>query len=347
MCFFLLIITGIILALYYTDNLPGTIKNSIDEGVIDVKYYFESYSDKNLTIEGYYQSWSSTRVDDHTKLGFANLPSYISKIYFSFGNPNLNYIKGSNTFLNTGLEFPSDFDFIKKGIDYAKNRNPNLKFILSVGGATYPWTNPNYSNLIDFINDLNIDGIDIDYENHSICSNINSSTLKCNTDEELINIIDNLRKIMPVGKILTAAVFSVGAYCTSSFPDTKYLPKSSSCGMWVNPLINCGKKLDEINIMSYDAGQTFSAYNSFDAYKKIFYRKIKIGLEVPPEAWGGDELTVDKGVEYARYSMKNDGGGVFIWSLNKYKDNLKPKDYLSPICILYNFTECEKVFPLS
>lgn len=100
--------------------------------------------------------------------------------------------------------------------------------------------------------------------------------------------------------LLTAAPFSVGAYSYGQYKNAK--PGSSHSGMWVNPLKAAGHHIDLLNIMSYDAGHyTFSDttmsssgdYNpveAYHAYRAIFNGKINVGVESPPEAWGGNTV---------------------------------------------------------
>lgn len=361
MCFFI-IIAIIIVILYLTNNLPGAIKTSIDNSIAEVNYELDSFRSNDLLIGGYYQSWSSKYTSNPEDFGLANYPSFINRIYISFANPNLKYSKGSNTFSNTGLDFSVDFNLVKNSILIAKSKNTKLKIILSIGGATFHFNNEktNFQEIIDLMNDLSLDGIDIDYENNTICENKDTTELKCSTDNDLISIITNFRILINKEneklknekinsdnlKILSAAAFSVGAYCTKKFPNSKFGPVSDYCGMWVNPLIKAGKHLDELNIMSYDAGKTFSAFDSFDAYKSIFNRAIRIGIEVPPEAWGGDFITIQRAVEYAKYSKENNGAGVFVWSFNKIYNELNSYSYLKPICEFYGLAECNKEIPL-
>ena len=82
--------------------------------------------------------------------------------------------------------------------------------------------------------------------------------------------------------------------------------------------------------MSYDAGPyTFSdtrnsdstAYNPTEAYQayKAIYKSgaINLGIEVPPEAWGGNVVTAEAIKEMA-FGMGNDeDDGMFVWSIQK------------------------------
>jgi chitinase len=301
-----------------------------------------------LGIGGYYQSWSANWQSNPAALSLANIPSYVSHILIAFADPRTNYQAGSNTFGGTGLQFSSDFSVVKNAISIGKQKNPNQIFLLSFGGATYPWQNANYLSIIALMNDLGADGIDIDLENQPTCSGVNTDNLSCNTDQTIIDIITNLKSNMPSGKLLTAAAFSVGAYGTSNFPTTKYGPGSAYSGMWVNPLKAVGSKLDKLFIMSYDASPVYSPTDAFNAYKSIYPNgQLYLGLEVPPEAWGGYVLTVDDAKKFASYVQNNNGNGVFIWSLEKNNGSTNSMTFLQPICLLYGLNDCDKNIPFN
>jgi len=306
-----------------------------------------SKSSENLLIGGYYQSWSANWASSGKDLSLSKIPSYVSRILISFASPSMSYKKGSKSLGGTGLQFSSDYDVVKSAIAIAKQNNPNQKFLLSVGGATYPWNTPNYNAMVDFVNDLDLDGIDIDYENIPSCSGVDTVNLKCNTDEQLTQIIDNLRALLPSGKLLTAAVFSVGAFGTTTFPNSKFGPSSNYAGMWVNPLKRSGFKLDEIFIMSYDASPAYSQTDGFNSYQSIFSNKIHIGLEVPPEAWGGYILTVPDAMKFATHVKNNKGHGVFIWSLEKVSGGVNANTFIEPICNLFGYSNCSQKIPLN
>ena len=305
-------------------------------------------SNGNLSIGGYYQSWSAkwaTKGSDHT---LAQIPSYVSYILVSFATPSMSYTRGQNTFSGTGLQFSCEFPTVKEAIAIAHQNNPNQKFILSVGGATYQWTNPNYEGIAALMTDLGLDGVDIDFENDPSCTGVDSDSLSCSTDSLLIEIINNLRAALPTGKLLTAAVFSVGAYGTPSFPMSRYLPGSGHTGMWVNPIKQAGSKLDEIFVMSYDASPVYNPTEAFNAYQSIFRGRIHIGLEVPPEAWGGYVLTVEDALKFANHAKNNNGHGVFIWSFQKNAWGTPTANtFIGPICSLFGHSNCNQQIPLN
>ena len=87
------------------------------------------------------------------------------------------------------------------------SKKPNQKFILSVGIATYQWTNPNYAGIAALMTDLSLDGVDIDFENDPSYTGVESDSLSCSTDSLLIEIINNLRAFLPTRKLLTTEYF--------------------------------------------------------------------------------------------------------------------------------------------
>ena len=129
--------------------------------------------------------------------------------------------------------------------------------------------------------DLGLDGIDIDYEAATSCA-ANGKTVTCNTDAELTSVISATRAALPSG-IITAAAWSIGAFGVGQWAAAT--PQGANTGMWVNPLAAVGSKLDQLNVMSYDAGPTYSPQQAFDAYSAIFAGRLAMGVEPAPEAW--------------------------------------------------------------
>lgn len=100
--------------------------------------------------------------------------------------------------------------------------------------------------------------------------------------------------------------------------------------MWVNPLKSAGDYLDLINIMSYDAGHytfedtrnsrssvDFNPIEAYQAYKSIFKGIVNVGVEAPPEAWGGNVVEADHIKMISSSIEKDSGDGLFLWSLQK------------------------------
>lgn len=303
-------------------------------------------TDRNNLIGGYYQSWSAAFASSGDKHSLSNIPSWVTFILVSFVRPD--FIYTSNSLSKTGLNFLSEFLVIKNAMQVAKSKKPNQKFLLSIGGATFKnWENFNPENVIKLMNDLGADGLDLDIESDPGCLYIDTDQLKCQSDEMIISIIKNTKELLPVGKLLTAAVYSVGAYGTTKFKNSIYGPSSSFAGMWVNPLKQVGNMLDVVFIMSYDASPVYNEKEAFQAYKYLYKGELLIGGEIPPEAWGGHILTKEKFEDLAKYSMTNGGNGVFMWSFHKQDGSNNINSYLSSICILYSYSQCDELIPLN
>lgn len=304
-------------------------------------------------IVGYWGSWSTGWGDANT-LGIANIPSYVSRVLVSFVQPSCIHTPGK---LDCGLQFSMDMAAVRGAIDNAHKKNPNQKFLLSIGGANYPFsqqmTQENANSLVALMTEMGADGLDLDYETQPRCTGLDTAQIKCNTDEEVVKTITLLKNALPKGKMLTAATWSVGAYGNDKFPVSKFLPQSDYAGMFINPLKQVGSSLDEIYVMSYDAGNVSNTgYNpkeAFTAYADLFPKnKVFLGLEIPNEAWGGNILSVADGLNYSNYVASNGGGGVMLWSINKISNvnGETANDYLKPICQIYKLSNCDKDIPL-
>jgi chitinase len=252
----------------------------------------------------YYQSWSTPWASSGANLDLSKVPSPINVVFLSFAKPNCNYTKGSNTFSGTGLDFSSDFAVVKDAIQILRKRN--VIVMLSVGGATYPFDGFNPRAVVDFANDLGVDGIDIDWEPHGGAS-----------EAHLLGpIIGQVRSIYPKG-LISIAAFSIGAYGVGEFANAS--PSGQNTGMCIPGLQTNGKDLDFICLMSYDASPVYDPVTAFRAYRSYYNGPILIGAEVPPEAWGGHVVTLSEVERYSKgvVSDKNKSNGLFVWSYQK------------------------------
>ena len=78
-----------------------------------------------------------------------------------------------------------------------------------------------------------------------------------------------------------------------------------------------GDKLDQVNVMSYDASNAYNPIEALDAYSYYFSKTILMGVEVAPEAWGGHVITIAEVNEIANAVVQKGSGGMMIWSLQK------------------------------
>jgi len=328
-------------------------------------------------IVGYFETWLATGTWESATYSLAEIPAYVNTIPLAFAKPDSSYVPGSAlqpgatsaVFQPAGLGFAVYPNIAIGAIKVAQSKGQ--KVLLSVGGATYPnFAGLNVAATIGLVKDLGLDGIDIDFETDpGGCSNLNTSQLSCSTDASLISTITQLRAGLDAipqapghHMTLSAAVWSIGAYGTPTFPTTIYIPVGSRSGMWVNPLKQVGNKLDEIFLMSYDAGSIISPagsptgyvpLNALAAYKAIYSGSIYGGLEVPPEAWGGDVTTVNQALIYASNIAQQGESGIMLWALevqgNANGSNYNSMTYLQPICLFYaeSASLCNQAIPLN
>jgi chitinase len=290
-------------------------------------------------IGAYFQSWSAGWASQGQSHDLSNVARYITRVLVAFAKPDCTYTTGS-TLDTSGLNFSADLAVIKEAMNVGRTNQPDLKYLLSVGGATYHnWQNLNVDCIKQVVNDVGFDGVDIDYEIAPTCTGINTATVSCNSDTLIVDIITKIKNAVP-GKIVSAATWSIGAYGTDVFPNTKYAPAGSYNGLWVNPLKNACSLLDEVYIMSYDATSDYKPKKALDAHLLLCPTvSYYLGLEVPPEGWGGHVLTVGDAKDWAGYAaLKN--GGAFIWSYQKNANGICAGTFLEPICTLYGLSYC-------
>lgn len=273
----------------------------------------------NNEFAGYYQSWSAGWQSDPAKHSIANMPPYVTIINIAFANWELQYNKGKRSFAGTGIDFSSDFETVAGAIKIYK-QNTGGKVLLSVGGATYTnFKAANFKAAADIVDDLGLDGVDIDYEpNGGQCTWATGGN-SCPGDNDLIWLIENYRKALPRPKLVTAAGWSTGAFGYDKFPSGKFKDqiKGPNFGLFINPLRQVGNQLDAIFIMSYDASPDLPVQDCLNAYRGLFGGALLIGVEVPPEAWGGHVLNMNEVQEFIEYGKKNNGQGVMLWSIHK------------------------------
>jgi hypothetical protein len=58
---------------------------------------------------------------------------------------------------------------------------------------------------------------------------------------------------------------------------------------------------------------------AFRAYRKYFSGPLMLGVEVPPEAWGGHMITLDDIEKYVNCILDDEqnNNGIFVWSCKK------------------------------
>ncbi|WBW99067.1 cellulose binding domain-containing protein [Oceanirhabdus sp. W0125-5] len=282
-------------------------------------------SPKNKFV-GYFQSWSDRWSSTGKGTDLGNLPSYVNVVILAFAKPDMIY-NGDLNFRTTGLEFSYEGVVLKEAIDYLKERNPETKVLLSVGGATYTnWGNLNVDDIVRFVQDFDLDGVDIDYEPLTGfgCKPDSNGIIHCTSDNQYVSIIERLRTRLPRPYILAATPWSVGAYGEGKWKDAE--PKNlTTTGMMLQVIKRAGDKLDLINVMGYNAGELYDPIESVEAYKYYFQGDVAMGAMVPPEDWGTHVWTLNEIDRVAQYIYTTSAGGMMLWSLQRSTVNPSPE----------------------
>lgn len=279
-------------------------------------------------VVGYYPSWGTQNLSDGAKTDLAQLPSVYTVINLSFMRPNTSYKAGQTTFAGTGLAFAYSPAVLKQAIAKLRERNPQTKILVSIGGgdATTGWDALNVKAIKAFVDDFNLDGVDIDFEAspRSInCVFPATGGGNCSSDRSYINTINALRAALPRehGYMISLAGFSTGAFGEKGLQWEHANPLGSPYrGMTINILQEAGDALDMVYVMAYDADEGrsgFSATQAFDAYQHYFKGPLYLGIEIPPEGWGKHVLTGQRAAELARYVSSHGGAGMMLWSIPK------------------------------
>lgn len=277
-------------------------------------------ANNDKTFVAYFQSWSDKWSDDPKKLQLANIASYVNMVIVSFMKPDATY-NGNNKLAGTGLDFSADGAVVKDAIAHLKSKNPNTKVLVAVGGATYQnFAALNTKAVADVVKDFGFDGVDIDYEpfNNGQCSSSNGQ-VSCTTDAEYRRIVKEIRQAIPQPYLVTVAAWSVGAYGEGQWVDSK--PKAALTGLLLNLLRSPeANYIDQLNVMSYDASPEYNPQEALAAYQNYFKGKIVMGVEVPPEGWGGHVYTILEVRNLAQAVLDSNATGMMLWSLQKQPD---------------------------
>tara|TARA_R110000868_G_scaffold318028_1_gene578787 strand:+ start:2676 stop:3689 length:1014 start_codon:yes stop_codon:yes gene_type:complete len=242
-----------------------------------------------------------------------------------------------------------------------KFQHPQVKVLLSIGGATYAriWdtvlteesADTIANNMIATLNTeypvyefdssyiphqvglVTLDGIDLDVE-------IAAHRL---TEQETANVtklIHAIRKQLPAGKLLTMATFSTAADPSScqtiDGPQCSYTGSTHS-GEIIPVLQQAGADLDWVNNMAYDAGKNYKYQVSMENYAShLSPSKTVLGLSLDNQwAAEGDFLEDLADLEKkATWAKENGYAGSMVWSLGSDELHPQPADQVSDIAAI-------------
>jgi hypothetical protein len=249
---------------------------------------------------------------------FSQLSGVYSHCNLSFAQPNFAW-KGmtANVWTGTGIEFPVAPDAVLRIINIY--RQLKKKVLLSVGGASYgDWTalgaeagkgGPITTALTQIINDLQLDGLDVDFESNQDPSPA-SVALYANCIQTMRAAVD--ASSGPGAKLLSIAAFSTGSdYTAAQAGQPGYPGKPSywsgsasrerltfqtkiTTGIYAGKLV--GSLLDLCCCMTYDAGyQFYSPMVAFSQYQTLVPAStaVLIGVEFAIQSWGGAVITIE------------------------------------------------------
>lgn len=306
-------------SVWYFERYEGSDNDIEDTDIGDNNDTTNNESDSNTTTDvnddhnrskhfaiGYLPTWAleGFHTVDYASSQIPTIDELYSHVVISFAKPDMTF-NGTN-FVGTGVEFASYLEGVKKAIEVLQKRG--VKVLLAVGGATYNNWDPlaneqgleisatrHKKALKAFIDTLNLDGIDVDYE----ISGADSVNV-----ERYYKSILALKEVTG-DKLLTIAGWSTGADCIAA--TSHHSDCQGKLSYWGN---SAGRErilfkkfrdngyiveelFDYVAIMTYDGGlNRFDPINLFENYQAIYNGPIAMGFEIPAEAWGGAELVV-------------------------------------------------------
>lgn len=300
------------------------------------------------TFAGYYQTWSEKWASDPQQLQLANIAPYVNMVLVSFMQPDASYNRGSYSFTGTGLQFSADGKVVKDAIALLKKRNPKTKVLVAVGGQTYTnFAKLNPKAVADVVKDFGFDGADVDYEPKNPKCLLSNGKISCTSDAEFRSVVRQIRQALPKRYLVTVAAWSIGAYGEGQWANAQ--PQGERTGMTLNLLRSReSKMIDQLHVMSYDAGTTYNPQEALAAYQNYFKGKVLMGVQVPPEGWGGNVYTLTKVSDLAQAVIKNNAAGLMLWSLQKQpegtpsNDNPTPEMIAKTACQVFTLCNCQQ-----
>lgn len=112
---------------------------------------------------------------------------------------------------------------VKQAIAVLKATRPNTRVLVSVGGSSYTnWVGLSSTCIQAVVEDLDLDGLDLDYEPSGISCSTNGITVSCNTDAQSVAVATALRNLLPRPTYLMgAATWHIGMYGEGAFATAK------------------------------------------------------------------------------------------------------------------------------
>lgn len=263
----------------------------------------------------YHESWWEPPALRAESTSFASLPPYITLLALSFARPDAVYA-GDLRLEGTGLQYSMEGPVLREAIALAKRRQPGLKVLLAVGGSGYTnWEDLDEAALVRLVQDLGLDGIDLDYEpEEPQCASTADGELRCYSDEVWLELFRRLRAALPRPYLLTVPGWSTGAYGEGAWAEA--LPPGAYRGSMLNPLrAPDADAVDLVSIMAYEAGPDYDPWQAYQAYRSIWSGPLLLGVQVPPSLSGGPHYTLAMAEALAARIAADPQGGVMLYGL--------------------------------
>jgi chitinase len=273
----------------------------------------------------YHDSWDEIAAVGPAATSIAALPGYLGIVDLAFARPDMHYA-GDLDLSRTGLEYAYSGTVLRDAIALLRQRQPRTRVLLSVGGAAYhTWRDLNEVAVARLVHDLGADGVDIDFEPaHPGCAAGPDQAIHCRTDAVWQALIRRMRAVLPRPALLTAAVWSVGAYGEGEFQASR--PHSRYTGFMLSVLRSpVASQLDLLSIDAYDAGPEYDPLEAYRAYRAVWRGPLALGLEVRRRDGSGPFFAPAQAEALAR-SVAGDGGGMMLYPLLAVPEGIKNPD---------------------
>jgi hypothetical protein len=263
----------------------------------------------------YHDSWNEWPASRPQETSLANLPGYIDLVLLAFAKPDMTYHHDLDI-AGSGLEYPMPGRILRDAISSLKTSHRDTRVLLSVGGAAYRrWSRLALPAIVAFVQDFGLDGVDIDFEpSDPDCQAGADGRIACATDAAWDRIVGQARTALPRPMLLTASVWSVGAFGEGKFRGAQ--PYTRYTGLML-PLLHTTRAadLDLLSINAYDAGSQFDPMEAFRAYRAVWPGRLALGVEIQRKGGAGPFQSVAGAEALARTVVKDPLGGMMLYPL--------------------------------
>ncbi len=288
----------------------------------------------------YFPTWTEG-LDWGDKPGeseLANIPKYITHVTLSFLRPDTPLFDINSKMDTIFYDGSVSLYKLKEEISFCKLRGGNNRTVLaSVGGEIAGnFENVNFSNLVNSISELGLDGIDIDYEPNGVMT---ESDLEVEKYIELISTFryefNNITKRTGKKYLISCAPTGIGLLKNTNFEE--YKNKYSNISDRLKEFIPESEQFEELNFGSLSDENTFkqpnfnvgtvgSAFNfgSAGKMKDVFCKKNTNCLL-------NDYQFIGQMVDIVFYQAYNIGSGNTLAKILCYETHRELSDYFNKI----------------